>query len=104
MDAVAEVKVLTTNYQAEYGRMSSGVISVITKSGTRDSTAAAGASFRHEELNANNFFNNRHRHAENPYRYRIFGYSIGRAGLYPEAVQHREEQAVLLLVAGILPH
>ena len=35
-DAVAEVKVLLTNYQAEYGRMSNGNIVLVTKSGTRD--------------------------------------------------------------------
>ena len=33
MDAIAEVRVLTTNYQAEYGRNANGQISVVTKSG-----------------------------------------------------------------------
>ncbi|HEX6547041.1 MAG TPA: TonB-dependent receptor, partial [Bryobacteraceae bacterium] len=33
MDAVAEVKVLLSNYQAEYGRSSGGTINTITKSG-----------------------------------------------------------------------
>lgn len=33
-DAVAEFTILTTNYAAEYGRTSSGVISAVTKSGT----------------------------------------------------------------------
>lgn len=36
MDAIAEVKVLTSNYQAEYGRNSAGTINVIIKSGTQD--------------------------------------------------------------------
>ena len=33
-DAVAEVKVLTSNYQAEYGRLSGSNIIVATKSGS----------------------------------------------------------------------
>ena len=77
MDAVAEVKVLTTNYQAEYGRMSSGVINAITKSGTQTFHGSGWTSFRHEELNANSFFNNATGTPKSPYRYRIYGYSIG---------------------------
>ncbi len=77
MDATAEVKVLTTNYQAEYGRMSSGVISVVTKSGTREFHGSAWSSYRHEQLNANSFFNNARGTPKNRYRYRINGYAIG---------------------------
>ncbi len=36
LDSIAEIKVLTSNYQAEYGRSSGGTINVITKSGSRD--------------------------------------------------------------------
>jgi hypothetical protein len=34
-DAIAEVKVLQTNYQAEYGRMSGANVTLVSKSGTR---------------------------------------------------------------------
>ena len=33
IDAIAEIKVLTSNYQAEFGRNAGGAITVITKSG-----------------------------------------------------------------------
>lgn len=59
MDAIAEVKVLTSNYQAEYGRNSAGTINVIIKSGTQDFRGSAYWYYRHESLNANNFFSNR---------------------------------------------
>ena len=36
LDAIAEFKVLTSNYGAQYGRNGSGTIEVETKSGTRD--------------------------------------------------------------------
>jgi hypothetical protein len=35
LDAIAEVKVLSSNYQAEYGKAAGAVISVVTKSGTQ---------------------------------------------------------------------
>src|ERR1035438_5967850 len=36
MDTIAEMRVLTTNYQAEYGHNSSGMISVVTKGGSQE--------------------------------------------------------------------
>ena len=58
MDAVAEVKVLLTNYQAEYGRMSGANVQLVTKSGTRDFHGMSSYFKRHEQFNANSFFNN----------------------------------------------
>ncbi len=84
MDAIAEVKIMTSNYQAEYGRNSGGLITVITKSGTRDCHGSAYDFYRHESLNANTFFNNRTGTAKAPYRYRITGYSIGGPVLFPK--------------------
>lgn len=77
LDAIQEVRVLTTNYDAEYGRMSSGVINVITKSGTSNFHGSGWATFRNEALNANSFFNNARGTPKSPYRYRTYGYSIG---------------------------
>ncbi|MBO0722672.1 MAG: Plug domain-containing protein, partial [Blastocatellia bacterium] len=77
MDAIEEVKVLTSNYQAEYGRNSGGAVTVITKSGGHDFHGSAYDYYRNESLNANNFFNNKTGTAKSPYRYRVTGYSIG---------------------------
>ncbi|MCS7044121.1 MAG: TonB-dependent receptor [Bryobacteraceae bacterium] len=77
MDSIAEIKVLTSNYQAEFGRNGGGVITVITRSGTREFHGSAYYFHRNESLNANNFFNNRTGTPRLPYRYRINGYSIG---------------------------
>ena len=41
IDAVAEFKILTNAYQAEYGRAVGGQLQVVTKSGTQRSTARA---------------------------------------------------------------
>ena len=77
MDAVAEVRILSSNYQAENGRMGGGGIIMITKGGGRDFHGTAYNHYRHESMNANDFFNNRTNTAKTPYRYRITGYSIG---------------------------
>ena len=77
MDAVAEVKVLTSNYQAEYGRSSAGTINVITKSGTREFHGSAYHYFRHEGLYANSFFRNRTGTPRPIERIQNFGYTAG---------------------------
>ena len=58
MDALAEVKVLTSNYEAEYGRNSGGTITLVTKSGTQQFHGTGFWTHRHEDLNANSYFNN----------------------------------------------
>lgn len=77
MDAVAEVKVLTSNYQAEYGRNSGGTINVVTRSGTQDFHGSAYWYFRHESLYANSFFRNRTNTVRPVERIQNFGYTIG---------------------------
>jgi hypothetical protein len=77
MDAVAEVTVLTSNYQAEYGRNSAGTINVITKSGTQEFHGSAYFYYRHEGLNANSFFRNRTGTPRPIERIKNFGYTLG---------------------------
>jgi hypothetical protein len=77
LDSVGEVKVLTSNFSAEYGRMGGGQVLIVTKSGSRDFHGTAYNYYRHESLNANGFFENRSATQKQPYRYRVTGYSIG---------------------------
>ncbi len=92
MDSIAEVKVLTSAYQAEFGRNSGGTVTVITKSGTRDLHGSAYYNYRHESLNANSFFNNRTGTIKSPYRYRINGFSIGGPVVIPKVVRRDQEK------------
>jgi hypothetical protein len=77
MDSIAEIKVLTAGRQAEYGRMASGTISVITKSGTRQFHGSAWSTWRHEQFNAKGFFENLNNQPKSIYRYFIGGLSLG---------------------------
>ncbi len=57
IDAIAEFKVLTSNYGAQYGRNGSGTVEVETKSGTRAFHGDAYEFVRNDVFNAQNFFN-----------------------------------------------
>lgn len=57
-DAIEEFKILTSTYNAEYGRNAGGAISVVTKSGTNQFHGSAYDYLRNDALNANLFFNN----------------------------------------------
>ncbi len=54
-DAIQEYRVETNNYDAEYGKMSSGVITVLTKSGTNNFHGSLFEYWRDGALNANNW-------------------------------------------------
>ncbi|HEV3199594.1 MAG TPA: carboxypeptidase-like regulatory domain-containing protein [Bryobacteraceae bacterium] len=77
MDSIAEMRILTSNYQAEYGRNANGVISIVTKGGSTEFHGSAWANKRHEMLNANSFFNNLNGLPKSTYRFFVWGYSIG---------------------------
>ena len=77
IDSIAEMRVLTSNYQAEYGRNSNGVISIVTKGGGQEFHGSAWANKRHEMFNAKNFFDNLNGRQKSVYRFFVWGYSIG---------------------------
>src|SRR5260370_39956633 len=59
VDAIEEVKVLVSNYQAEYSGNGGATVIVVTKSGTRDFHGTGHYYVRNEDFNANDFFNSR---------------------------------------------
>src|SRR5712675_1126342 len=74
VDAIQEFSVLTSNYSAEYGKTSGGVINAITRSGTNSFHGSAYEFLRNSALDARNFFDD----AQIPsFRRNQFGGSIG---------------------------
>ena len=76
-DALAELNVKTSSYQAEYGQSGGAIINLSTKSGSRQFHGDIYAYLRNEDLNANSYFNNLNNVAKAKYRYVIGGGSIG---------------------------
>jgi len=56
-DTVAEFRILTSNYTAEYGRNGSGIVSVVTKSGTNQLHGSLFEFARNTAFDANSYFN-----------------------------------------------
>ena len=77
MDAISEVSVLASNYQAEYGRNSAGTVNVVIKGGTQAFHGSAYWYYRDKGLNANTFFSNRNGTPKGNYHFNNVGYSIG---------------------------
>ncbi len=74
IEAIAELRVLS-NVEPEYGRNSGSVVNIVTKSGTNTLHGSFFEYFRHDKLNARNFFNSIG--PKNKFRNHQFGASIG---------------------------
>ncbi len=94
LDNIAEFKILTSNYQAEYGRSAGGSVQIVTKGGTKNFHGTGYYFHRHEQFNANSFFNNSEgvrkdgypNRPRNFYRYNYQGYNIGGPVLLPKNI------------------
>jgi hypothetical protein len=82
VDSTSQVQVLTSSYQAEYGRTSGGQIRMVPKSGTSDFHGAAYEYFRNTILNANTWLRKLPSNAlsirtKSPgFRYNQYGFNI----------------------------
>jgi hypothetical protein len=84
MDAIAEFKVLTSNYQAEFGRAAGGDIKIVTRGGGSQFHGTGYIFHRHEGFNSNTFLANADGRRTNGtevnprqlYRYNYSGYNV----------------------------
>ena len=72
-DVIAEVKVMTNSFSAEYGQASGAVMMSTTKSGTNDVHGTLFEFFRNNKMNAGNYFT----HQVPVLRFNQFGGTIG---------------------------
>ena len=97
VESIAEVKVLVSNYQAEFGRSSGLQITAVTKSGTNRFRGSVYDVERNSDWNANSRTNILNGDPKTVLRQRDWGYSIGG----PVGKPGGSQQAVLLLHAGV---
>jgi len=76
IDALAEVRVLTSTYGAQYGRNGSGTIEAVTKSGTNKFHGEGFEFIRNAAFNAHNYFDQSGQ-AKTYYNKNDFGYTVG---------------------------
>src|SRR5262245_5588500 len=74
LESIEEVRVLTTNYSAEYGRAAGAVVSAVTKSGTNVFHGSGYTFVRNERFDARNFFDGPEKP---PFELKQFGGSLG---------------------------
>src|SRR6202790_3857011 len=77
VEAIQEFSVLTSNYSAEYGKTSGGVVNAISRSGTNQFHGAVYEFLRNSTLDAHNFFDNSNGVPKPPFRRNQFGVSGG---------------------------
>jgi len=77
VDAIQEFSVLTSNYSAEYGKTSGGVVNATTRSGTNSFHGSGYEFLRNSALDAANFFENAGGIPKAPFKRNQFGGAIG---------------------------
>lgn len=76
VDSTSQVQVLSSNYPAEYGRTSGGLIRLVPKSGSSDFHGSAFEYFRNNALNANTWSRNLTGQKRAAFRYNQFGWNL----------------------------
>ncbi len=76
-DTIAEFRILTSSYPAEYGRNAGGVVSMITRSGTNQFHGSLFDFLRNTDLDANSFFNKNNGLPRDDLKRNQFGGTLG---------------------------
>ncbi len=77
LDAVEEFKIQTSQYKAEYGRSSGGVLTVVTKTGTNEFHGSAYEYARRDEWNGKTESERRAGNDKAPYKRDQYGATLG---------------------------
>src|SRR5262249_48418432 len=93
-ELVAEFRILSSNYTAEYGRNGGGIVSVVTKSGTNQFHGSAYDFLRNDALNANTFFGNRDGLPREILKRNQFGFTAGGPLYIPKVVNGKDRMFI----------
>jgi len=91
MDGVAEFKVVTNPVSAEYGRVSGGLVQLVTKSGTNDFHGQLFDYNQNTVLNANDWNQNRLGGERPVFNQNMFGAAVGGPILLPKVYDGRSK-------------
>lgn len=91
VEETEEFRVQSNSYSAQYGWSTGNVVSMVTKSGTRDLHGDLWEFLRNEDLEANNFFNNLNGIPRQKDRQNQFGGTIGGPVYIPGLYRQRDK-------------
>jgi hypothetical protein len=90
-DAVQEMRVQTSAYDAEFGHSAAAFVNVSTRSGTNQYHGSVYWFLRNDNLNANNFFNNRIGSPKSEFKQNTYGASFGGPFWIPKVYNGRDK-------------
>lgn len=99
-DAVEEFRIVENNYSAEYGRNGGGVISVVTKSGTRTLHGSAFEFVRNRYFNANSYFNKQTSTPTDDLKRNQFGGTLGGEIFIPHVLPRKNKDFFFVSYEG----
>jgi hypothetical protein len=99
-EAVAEFKVMTNGLSAEYGRLSGGAVTLVTRSGTNDFHGSGYEFFKNDKLNANDWNSNRLGQPKGVFHDNVFGFTFGGPVWIPKVYRGRNKTFFFLNYEG----
>ena len=100
IDSVAEVNIVSSGYTAENGRMASGQVAMVTKSGTNEFKGSAWYNYRRDSMNKNDFFRLKSGNAKPFFKVNISGFSFGGPVIIPGVINSRTSQKKVFFFAS----
>jgi hypothetical protein len=102
LEATGEVKIITNNFSAEYGRSGGGVLTATTRSGSNAVHGSAYEFFENDKLNANGWLANRNGLPRTEFRHNEFGGSLGGPVYIPRVYHGRDKTFFFANVEEVL--
>ncbi|HEX4030707.1 MAG TPA: carboxypeptidase regulatory-like domain-containing protein [Terracidiphilus sp.] len=99
-EAVQEFKVVSSGLSAEYGRLSGGVVTIITRSGSNQFHGSAYEFVKNQLFDANDYFSNLYGKPKGVFHNNIFGGSIGGPVLLPKVYNGHDKSFFFLNYEG----
>jgi hypothetical protein len=91
VDTVAEFRVQTNSYDAQYGHTNGGIVNVSTKSGTNDLHGSVYGFWKRTDWAANSFQNNANGRERTPTTLNIHGFQVGGPVMFPKLFDGRNK-------------
>jgi Carboxypeptidase regulatory-like domain/TonB-dependent Receptor Plug Domain len=95
MDAIAEIRTLTSSYSAEFGGRAGASVNVVTKSGTRDFHGTLYEFVRNDMFDARSFFSS----VVPPLRFNDFGWTLGGPIIFPGTAFNKSRSKLFFFAA-----